>query len=976
MTGSPDYIDFVRSNPTTRPRSVARQGFPFDGLFHGWVAMLSEQVAHSPLITEAAHADRATWLTAQLCGASASVLQSAFEVYIARRTTAIAQTLAAAVAPDSTTDLDAFLDDVWDDGVTTLADAFPGWIPRVDSLAANWLASCRELDGRLCSDIREIERELIGHPVGAVTRLSSGLGDPHHGGRTVSLLFFESGDIVVYKPRSLAGEAAFAALVGWASTLDPTLPLPAAVTVIDRDAYGWMSFVSHRPCRTAEEVAQYYRNSGGLLALVFALCGTDCHHENIISDGPTPVLVDAETLVSPLLEPTRDDLDRSASAEARRILRNSVLQTGLLPSWHELPTGDGYDSAGFGAADDREVMVLRPGWEHVNTDYQCRTSGSTHVRPLANVPRLGDTPIGADEHVEDIVAGFEGVCDALQRHRDTLLAADGPIQAFRHLRTRLILRPTQLYSDIRTTSIEPAAVADPDRYFEHLLKRGATAGVGTEWRGLHQRHEDLVRSELDSLRQLDIPRIEVRADDATVVRPDELRGRDVGARTPGFNRVEGRIRDLSVHGRRVQGSIINASFYCRAIVRSSALAGDGHDRRGEGPHSVADPPLEHEELRWWVRAIASRISELAIHGADGSACWIVPTASRMHSVPQLRPMDSSVYGGTGGVALFLAAASLVLDEAELASLARSALRPLVCSALPTHLGGYTGIGSAIYTLVTVGDLLGDESMLVRALRLADTIERETIRADTVLDLVGGSAGLALALTKLARSRATATAYDKAMVCCDRLATVITSASIESGDYLAGLGHGLSGYVVAMSRLQQLTGAHVYDDAIDRALAAEHNAFDDRLGNWLDFRDDAPDGSAMVAWCSGAPGVGFARLALGDWSARCRADLDVAIETTTRAALGGRDHLCCGTFGRSAFLFEAGRRRGNQDLCDLALRVASTALRRAGKPGRLCFVQGRRSQADHLGMFQGTTGIGWQLLRMIAPELVPELLLLD
>ena len=116
-----------------------------------------------------------------------------------------------------------------------------------------------------------------------------------------------------------------------------------------------------------------------------------------------------------------------------------------------------------------------------------------------------------------------------------------------------------------------------------------------------------------------------------------------------------------------------------------------------------------------AKAIATRIHDLAIRGADGTVTWIVP-AFEHDGRYLLRPMGLDLYGGTAGVGMFLAALSRVTGDAAHRALALAAVSGLAqladqtaASAFPV--GGLTGLGSAIYTLVCVADLLDRPDLL-------------------------------------------------------------------------------------------------------------------------------------------------------------------------------------------------------------------------------------------------------------------------
>ena len=84
-----------------------------------------------------------------------------------------------------------------------------------------------------------------------------------------------------------------------------------------------------------------------------------------------------------------------------------------------------------------------------------------------------------------------------------------------------------------------------------------------------------------------------------------------------------------------------------------------------------------------------------------------------------------------------------------------------------------------------------------------------------------------------------------------------------------------------------------------------------------------------------------------------------------------DGLCCGRMGRADFLFSAGLRFGRQDLCKAAETVGQETVTRALREGR--YATGT-DEGFRPGLFQGISGIGYELLRMHASGTVPSVLM--
>ena len=87
---------------------------------------------------------------------------------------------------------------------------------------------------------------------------------------------------------------------------------------------------------------------------------------------------------------------------------------------------------------------------------------------------------------------------------------------------------------------------------------------------------------------------------------------------------------------------------------------------------------------------------------------------------------------------------------------------------------------------------------------------------------------------------------------------------------------------------------------------------------------------MHGWCSGAPGIGLARLSSAEIVAQSSIDVERAARATVAAGLGRRDHLCCGNLGRAAFLVEAARHFDDRDLY-AAAAIWSVRLSTAQRP---------------------------------------------
>jgi lantibiotic modifying enzyme len=193
-----------------------------------------------------------------------------------------------------------------------------------------------------------------------------------------------------------------------------------------------------------------------------------------------------------------------------------------------------------------------------------------------------------------------------------------------------------------------------------------------------------------------------------------------------------------------------------------------------------------------------------------------------------------------------------------------------------------------------------------------------------------------------------------------------------------LTHGAAGIAYALLQLSQLTGDLRFQHAAEDAISFETSVYCERSRNWPDFRV-SPGRQGyhnMVGWCNGAAGIGLARLGglnILD-TPGIRADIANALETTRQSLAGSSDDLCCGNFGRLELLIEAADQLGELDLLNEARGQGSRIVGKAAGTGRFGLLASAPGVGGSLSLFQGTAGIGYELLRLAAPSEVPNVLL--
>lgn len=923
-------------------------------------------------------------LLMSLVTASADALQGEFASMRTRTQSSWGRLVSLAGDPDAHTLYTRFVDGLSGEGLVALFRTYPVLGRRLGEICHLWVEATDELERRLDADFADLE-ETFG-PLGTAVSASPSLSDAHNGRRRVVALEFASGRNLVYKPKDLGTEAEYQRLLRWLNEHGAPLDF-RVLRVLDRSTHGWVEFVEHTSVESEAGAGRYYERAGMLLCLVYALEGTDCHYENILANGEFPVLVDAETLMHHRAREVVPEDGRQAQALANEQLDYSVLRTGMLPRWQVSADGrTAYDVSGLGETVGQELPYEGPRWTHVNTDRMAVELVRITIPTQTNVPQLDGRPLSLRDHGRQVVDGFERMYRFLVDRRDALLASD-PVRALSAKRVRFVYRPTKVYALI-VNNLQSAERlhdgADQSIHVEQLGRAQIPAfGPLPEERPILWH---VFAAERQSVLRGDIPFFTARADADALLLPGDEAVPDAFVES-GFDLVRRVVGNFGEEDLRRQLAFIEGTLYAQAArepgaERATSAAGwtDDHENRAPSVDAFVAKAVE----------LAADIAGRAIRGQDGSAAWIAPQYLVQAERFQLRPMDEDLYGGTSGLALFLAAVDRFVEGSTYRELSLAALEP-VRRALRNRpdrladdlaLGGATGLGSIVYSLVRVSSLIDEPGLVDDAQAVVSCFSDQRIAQDVNLDVMGGSAGALLGLLALHDLRPDhQRILDRARACAQHLLDTRTASAAGprawasfDGRLTTGFSHGAAGIAYALLRLHARDPDPRLVEAAVEAIEYEATTYSPENRNWADYwRRDEP--LYVCSWCHGAPGIGLARLGglEGLDTPRVRQDIELALDSTLSFGLQLIDHLCCGNLGRADMMLQAGLTLSRPELVDAAREHAAKALRRAEASGGFILNSLLPRGVHSPGLFQGTAGIGYELLRLAAPDQLPSVL---
>ncbi len=984
------------------PFLAAKGPFPFEELLVPFVLLAGQRcVAQTGnayhLLCDEAHVALQRNLLQTLTTYAAQALYLEFSIECHRVQSPLDRLLTAAQAHDQRQLYQEFVEQMLQGGLVNFFREYTVLARLLATLTDLWAEATVEFLQRLAADWPAMQQLFGGESeLGRVTSVAPALSDPHRGRRRVIALTFASGRKVVYKPKDLGTEAAYHRLLAWCNEHGAPLPFQVlkVLNPLDKSggySHGWVEFVEHEPCRDREEAQRYYQRAGMLLCLLYALEGTDCHSENLIASGEHPVLVDLETLLHH--RPRLEDEGEGALAQllAFEQMAHSVLRTGLLPNWQVTNEGRAaYDVSGLGGSSEQKREIRAPQWTHINTDRMTLEDAPVQMQMQVHGPLLHGVPLRPAEHSVDVVAGFQGMYCFLLAQRAALLADNSPLHELADQQVRFVYRATRTYGALMQKLLHPKYLRDGIERSIHLelLGRAVLPLEGPlRDKGERTRWWSAFAAERQAMLQGDVPFFTARANSrALIVAP----GQHIEAcfEEPSFDLVVRRLKSLDEADLERQMALIHGALYAhvaRDVARMpgvhSAKVDAGADLAGNG---------SAERLVAQALALVEQIARWAIRGADGSAAWIVPQYLVQAEHYQLQPMGYDLYSGTCGVALFLAAMERVSGGTGYRELALGTVQPLR-QALRDHgnrtardmgIGGASGLGSVIYALTHMSQWLDEPALLADARRAASLITAERIADDQALDIIAGAAGAILGLLALYAVSPDEVVLDRAITCGQHLlrarmeseAGYRTWPTLEK-KLLVGFSHGAAGIAYALLRLYAITRDGEVLAAAQEGMAYEDSMFVPEVGNWPDLRAEEQP-AFMTSWCHGAPGIALGRiggLAMLD-NNDIRRDIEIAVQTTRTAGVQGVDHLCCGSLGRADVLLVAANRLARPDLAEVVGQWAWQMVARAEGSGTFALHPLLPKGLSSPGFFQGTAGIGYELLRIAHPERLPSVLL--
>ena len=833
--------------------------------------------------------------------------------------------------------------------IQKLLEQFPVLARILTEISLRAANNTIEMLERFLNDYDEIATMYFDGRQLCLKSVQTGAGDAHQNGRTVAIMEFDSSEKLVYKPRSLDTDIAFAGWIRFLANKGLRYELKGPLT-LSKQQYGWQEFVEHRPCQNEAEVRRYYYRMGMLCGILYTFQSTDMHYENIVACGDMPYIIDYETLLANNIY-DEEKLDFPMSG-----LYRSVFLSGLIPVGQVFRSQIDFDLSGIGGKPDQTSTNMK-GWvlKQDATDEVQFVEVPFTTAQLQHLVQLDGQIIEPVHYLAEISEGFSEVYWIIANEKETMKREIR--DRFGHLTGRALLRPTFLYGRFLTASQHP-------KYLRNGLDREKLLEMLWNIVKVDHRFEQIVPSEIDDLLNNDIPYYTFPIADTCLYTSDQKKIPNIFKKTC-LTWIEERLDQFSEDDVAYQLRILQYAIHS-AHVEHMEL-----------------PEMEALDYTDGLQLTSSQFNptDMAIDIADylleyrlteqGNSTWL---GLRNHDNRfRLTLLDFSLYSGTLGISMFLGLMYAQTGNASYKNVAMESFRYVISvfervAEDEVSPSVFNGRGSIVYAGFFL-DALFDFPEARHAAQFQLTKLKQhpesslfTPSVDELqpnLDFLDGYAGIITLCMHIWERFEEPEALETARIYTARLCQHLQQNQAK----LIGFAHGSSGMIYALRKVEAFGLLSPDEDVLDTLLQFERSHYDSKRANWMDLRGHVEDPLGSYYWCHGAPGV-----LLG------RSELEETIDEAERVKLLGamiehattnpRLSLCHGVFGIVEILLSLTNHPGWQTS---SLMIHDAIWRLVNRTSIASQMEGMKDRGL-VGLMLGVTGIGWTCLRLANSEL--------
>ncbi|NCC04528.1 MAG: type 2 lantipeptide synthetase LanM [Proteobacteria bacterium] len=825
----------------------------------------------------------------------------------------------------------------------------------VHTVAKTTTAAYIEVLSRVHTDRKKIEAEFGLCCETNLTNITWGTGDTHCGGKAVALLHF--GDqIVVYKPRPLQADKAYNGFLDWFATLTEQ-DTPCSYKVVDCGSYGYVTFIPATFAKNREDISNFYRKIGMLIAISWVLGIRDLHYENLIASGSEPFLIDIESIFDKSWQRNKKDSKYYELVEIA--FKDLLMGTGLIPN-KMIGSSGTYDISAIGAFGKQPTPSDVRNIENYGRDDIKIIFEAATMPEEKNIPQLKEDSFSLSDYIDEMLHGFDDAISILGKNKDKLTLSNPNISSFKKAPVRWIARQTRDYARLLEKMTHPTMLKNA--IDSDMLIGGELLDAGEQYASYIPK---VIAAETHDLWNGDIPYFWTTIETRNLYSSTGKVIKNFFARS-GVDEFERRVQNIHFF-KKAQCNALHSALVSTIPLHLGCEVNE--TKRG------AYAPLSRstDELLGTAIRLGDRIID-NLHYIENIPFGIGFTPLEEHNyTSNILPPD--FYDGISGIGIFFGYLAQYVKNEKFIKLAEAShdltkMLMLNNEGLPSC-GAYTGLSGLLYAdmhyAYTLGRPISQES------KHSFKYLRSLIQKDENYDLVNGSAGALLIMLRYYAITGDAEALKIAAQAARRLEEKAESQNVgmawhtmkQHQTRLGGLSHGVTGIAWALAEWGNYTKEEKWINLAKEACAYEASFFDEEMGTWLDSRKGLP----TTFWCYGAPGIGLGITHLDNVLGKEQSSnlIQKAKDATWRYGFSNSHCICHGNLG-NAELFLA---TGDQETASIYLTKVLDDFEKNGV--WRCALPG---EASTPGMMCGLAGIGYSLLRHAFPNKLPNILNLE
>lgn len=782
--------------------------------------------------------------------------------------------------------------------IINLMEKYPVLCRCVEDRINNSVCFYKEIIEHFCNDKKEIAEHFCPeNQISRITNITTSYSDVHQKGRQVVKIEIDKKIKILYKPHSMENEKAFMSLLQW---IDQGIGIAQLnYEILTHESYSWCSIVKYRECESKEEICNYYKRLGTQLFLAYFLGTHDLHCENIIASGEYPVLIDLETLVGGFNSEKRE----TAEDEVYYHLQQSVLSTGLLPTFMWDKGGNGIDVSGMSGGNEATYpfkipVIMNPKTSNmrIGYDYPQATLKENRVKLRGEFC----PPV---KYEAELLNGFSVAYRYVIENREEFKRQ---VKLMTGLKSRFLFFDTQRYGMTLSSSYHPS-----------LLQDGAEREIFlmSMWKGRGVDKKTIVEDEIQSLLQGDIPYYEYYLGSKNLYSATGKIWKNFFDSVP-ITFLLNKIDQLS------EKDMIVQERYIQTALELTPENRDNYENKVYAVDSIKSHNREREDISSSVNHLIDRLIEEAIWNDDKtevSWCQINFNAEK-NMVWHMTPMNMYLYNGLAGMLLIFYELNQSRKEQKIIEIYKTLKNMLFAyteggrrsleSIQSNLIGMYDGESSIIYTYLILYQQSKDKQYLYYA-EEHSTIVEQLIDKSQKYDLLSGNAGAAQVLLKLYE----VSGKNKYLTLAEKAITRLQEHKEKQNQGIgwriredippmSGMAHGNAGILMPVFTLWKKTGKEKYKQLAEEIWEYEESLYDVDIGNWIDVRNTEKCGGEVgaVAWCHGAAGILLSRLYCNEltdaklWKERFAKDINRAYKTLKKYWIRDSWSLCHGICG--------------------------------------------------------------------------------